>query len=135
MTPAAFAALCARVWARQAPSSRWQVAPPAPAHAATGAGSTKIPDALASEGQDTPMAQPPQDEPLDLSNDVNWCRGCGQRRVLCAFGQCVQCHYDSSKQGWLKAKGDTARHLCCDWWGTGALREAWRCPTCGKVHG
>ena len=127
-------ALAARVWARQAPSSRWLVGPPAPAHAATEAGLTKCTDALAPGGQDTPMAQHPQEEPLDLSHDVGWCRGGGQRRVLCAFGQCVQCHYDSSKQGWLQDKGDTARHLCCGWWATSSYTDRWACPTCGTVH-
>jgi hypothetical protein len=79
------------------------------------------------------MAQPEQDEPLDLSNDVGWCRGCQQRRVLCAFGQCVACHDDSAKQG--RREAEDVGHLCCGWWRTGELLESWRCPTCGKVHG
>ena len=54
-------------------------------------------------------------------NDVGWCRGCGQRRVLCAFGQCVQCHYDSSKQGRREAR--QPGHLCCGWYATGKLLE------------
>jgi hypothetical protein len=79
------------------------------------------------------MASHPQEEPLDLSPDVGWCRGCQQRRVLCAFGQCVQCHYSSGRQG--RREAEDVGHLCCGWYATGRLEEAWRCPTCGKVHG
>ena len=76
------------------------------------------------------MPSHPQDEPFDLSNDVGPCRGCGQRRVLCAFGQCVQCH-DASKTccGPEQEPGE----LCCGWWRTGTLEADWQCPSCGRV--
>ena len=76
------------------------------------------------------MPQHPQDEPLELSTDVGWCRSCLKRRVLCAFGQCVACHYDSSKQG---RREENAGHLCCGWWATSSFTDRWVCPTCGKV--
>ena len=78
------------------------------------------------------MSRYPQDEPLDLSNAVGWCRSCLKRRVLCVFGQCVQCHETDEHR---QVRDETAGHLCCGWWRTGELLESWRCPTCGKVHG
>ena len=56
-------ALAARVWARQAPSSRWLASPPGAAIMPQPApGSTKCTDAHASEGQDTLRPLYPQDE-------------------------------------------------------------------------
>ena len=78
------------------------------------------------------MPHYPQDEPLDLSSDVGLCSCCGQRRVLCAFGQCIACHYDSSKQG-RRDICETVGELCCGWYATGPLFEAWVCPTCQRV--
>ena len=75
-------ALAARVWARQMPSARWQVVPPASAHAATEAGSTKCTDALASEGQDTRLPPSSQVEPL-------CCGWWGPRSVL--PWRCITC--------------------------------------------
>jgi hypothetical protein len=72
---------------------------------------------------------PPQEEPLDLSTAVGWCHGCGKRRVLCAFGQCVACHVGSERR---ETPDDQAGYLCCGWWATGRLEEAWLCPTCGR---
>ena len=80
------------------------------------------------------MSHPPQEEPLDLAKDVGLCSCCGQRRVLCAFGQCLACHYDSSKQGRRDIR-ETVGELCCGWYATGALDAPWSCPTCGRVHG
>ena len=76
------------------------------------------------------MPQHPQDEPLELSTDVGWCRGCSQRRVLCAFAMCVQCH-DASKTccGPAQEPGE----LCCGWWATSTFTDCWVCPTCGRV--
>lgn len=97
-----------------------------------GQASTKCTDALAPEGQDTPLPFPPQEEPLDIGGNVGWCRSCLKRRVLCAFGQCVQCHEtDEHRRG----RDDTAGHLCCGWYATGTLDAPWSCPTCGRVHG
>ena len=96
----------------------------------------------ASLEQDTPMDAHPQacpgdpsrDEPLDLSPDVGCCHGCGQRRVLCAFGQCVACHAYSSNQG-RRELPEPVGELCCGWFATGRLDAPWQCPTCGRVHG
>ena len=79
------------------------------------------------------MPHPPQDEPLDFLQSAALCRGCGQHRVLCAFGQCVACHYDSSKQGRLD-RHEPVGELCCGWYATGKLDEPWTCPTCRRVH-
>ena len=79
------------------------------------------------------MPHTPQ-EPLDLSPDVGLCSCCGQRRVLCAFGQCIACHYDSAKQGRRDVR-EAALELCCGWFVTGALDALWTRPTCGRVHG
>jgi hypothetical protein len=79
------------------------------------------------------MPSHPQEEPLDLSNNVGLCRGCQQRRVLCAFGQCVQCHYYSGRQGRREAHEQPGQ-LCCGWWATGPLEEPWTCPTCGTRY-
>ena len=77
------------------------------------------------------MPQHQQDEQLELSNDVGWCRSCLKRRVLCQFSLCVQCHdTDQPRRG----RDDTAGHLCCGWWKTGELLEAWVCPTCNSRH-
>ena len=76
------------------------------------------------------MPPPPQDEPLDLSNDVGWCRCCGKRRVLCAFGQCVACHDHETRGSVLE---EEPGHLCCGWWRTGPLEADWQCPSCGRV--
>jgi hypothetical protein len=140
MTPAAFRALCGRVWARQAPSSRWlalegkgEGPPPAPGHPAPGAGSTKCTDALASEGQDTRMPHAPQEEPLDIGANLGWCHGCGKRRVLCQFGQCVVCHYDSAR-GPKQDPQEAAGELCCGWYATGKLDGPWTCPTCQRFY-
>jgi len=48
------------------------------------------------------MTPPPPDELPPHGDTIGVCYGCGQRRVLCAFGQCVMCHVDSSKQGRLE---------------------------------
>jgi hypothetical protein len=84
--------------------------------------------------QDTLMPSHPQEEPLDIGGNIGWCQGCGNRRVLCAFGQCVVCHYDSArapKQDLPEKVGE----LCCGWFATGRLDTLWVCPTCGRVHG
>ena len=81
-------ALAARVWARQAPSSRWRALPPGAAIMPQPApGSTKCTDALASEGQNTRLPPSSQVEPLccgwwgSLGRSEQWrCITCG--RVL-----------------------------------------------------
>lgn len=75
------------------------------------------------------------EDALDLRSDVATCRGCGARRVLCAFGQCPRCHTSGrpSSRGWLSTLDDTPVHLCCGWWGWLEVLP-WTCITCGAVR-
>ena len=74
----------------------------------------------------------PQDDSLDLSSDVGLCRDCGLRRVLCQYGQCMQCH-DASKTCSSPSRRKQPGELCCGWFATGPLLEMWQCPTCGRI--
>jgi hypothetical protein len=77
------------------------------------------------------MAHAPQ-EPIDLSPDVGLCSSCGQRRPLCRWHQCVQCHA-GPEMG--QAPPEQAGELCCGWYASGRFTERWVCPDCGRVHG
>ena len=80
--------------------------------------------------QDTPMPPPPQDEPLDLSNDVGWCRRCGSAACCARLGSAWQCHDHETRGSVLE---EEPGHLCRGWWRTGPLEADWQCPTCGRV--
>jgi hypothetical protein len=71
-----------------------------------------------------------EDDSLNISSDVGWCRNCHQRRPLCQFHQCVQCH-DGETRCPLPSR--QPGELCCGWWATGPLLEPWQCPTCLRV--
>ena len=91
---------------------------------------TKCTDATSARATGYADARHPQDEPLELSNNVNWCRSCLKRRVLCAFGQCVACHERRAPPRWRR---DT-RGICAvaggkqgSSWNVGRVRRAERC--------
>lgn len=74
-----------------------------------------------------------QEGTLELSRDVRICRGCGTRRVVCAFGTCGACHARGrSTAPWWVADREPV-HLCCGWWGPLSVLP-WMCITCGALR-
>ena len=79
------------------------------------------------------MTRLPHDD-LALRHDSGPCRGCGDRRVLCAFGLCPRCHQARTvRQAVWRGEADRPVALCCGWWGPLAALP-WTCPTCGGVR-
>ena len=139
MTPDAFRALCARVWARQAPSSRWLVVSTAPAAmpkkplTQIDGKATDVADSTrAGEGEDTLMPDATQKRHTPPPPTVGLCLACGVHTTLCAFGHCAACHQERGRQGWRALTAEPAVHLCCGWWGSLSVLP-WQCITCNRV--
>ena len=56
------------------------------------------------------MHDPEQADDLALSPHVGVCLDCGQRRVLCAFGECHQCHQTHREALWRVPRAESHGH-------------------------
>ena len=79
------------------------------------------------------MHEPGQDDDLDLSPHVGVCLDCGQRRVLCAFGECHPVPPGTPQGALARAPQSHARTPVLRLVG---VKCSWQClPVAGMYYG